>query len=191
MFLRSCHIKIADKSALLDPATERRGFEGLQAASGCIAILDTDTTEAENKPDRCKRSVGDEERRLRLWPGVLVQKSPRRGWGYLAKTQTVRGGCWTVAAPEKQHPLWWLRRLLNKDARYWLRRHVTEWRHRRRRIIPNRRTVPARGIMPAKITSNNCFRQSHGVLFLILACVGFFLSIVDWFSYTEGSCNTE
>lgn len=57
MFLRSCRTNIVDKSALLDPATERRVFEGLLAASGCIAILGTDTTEANNEPDRSKRSV--------------------------------------------------------------------------------------------------------------------------------------
>lgn len=81
MFLRSCHTNIVDKSALLDPASQRRVFEGLLAASGCIAIPGTDTTKAENKPDRSKRSVGDEEGRLRLWPGVLVQMSRRRGLG--------------------------------------------------------------------------------------------------------------
>lgn len=66
MFLHSCHTNIVDKSGLFDPATERRVLEGLLAASGCIAILGTDTTKAENKPDRSKRSAGDEGRRLRL-----------------------------------------------------------------------------------------------------------------------------
>lgn len=56
MFFRSCRTNIVDKSALLDPATERRVFEGLLAASGCIAILGTDT-KANNEPDRSKRSV--------------------------------------------------------------------------------------------------------------------------------------